>query len=156
MPSIGTRTWLAGCCMVVACGVARALSGSGDSAAGFVETVSPIAGVVDPPATATVAPIALPFAGASDASGIASVELWVRTSTGTWMDSNMASGSTSGAFSFEPAGSPPANHGDYYFDLVAEDSLGNRSAEPSGSTGTGDGFTNYVTNSDVRDWSVLE
>ena len=128
------------------------LSADSASAASIFEAPSP--GTATPPATADAAPIAIPFSSASDASsGIASVELWVRFDDGSaWANTGLTVSAAAGSFNFTPPGSSPANQGDYYFDLVAQDNAGNRSPEPSGTTGTGDGVTNYNIFANVNVW----
>lgn len=109
---------------------------------------APTTGTAMPPATAIAAPIVIPFDGAADASsGIAFVELWVRFDDGSsaWTNTGLTVPAGSGFFGFTPPGAPPDNHGVYYFDLVAQDNAGNRSAEPSGTTGVGDGATTFDT-----------
>lgn len=131
------------------------VAGAGSSLAGVLETVAPTAGTSTPPASASSAPFAIPFSGASDASSVASVELWYRAASGTWINSGLTVAGTSGSFNFTPPGVAPANNGDYHFDLVAEDTRGNRSPEPSGSSGTGQGTTNFDTSAGVRNWQSL-
>lgn len=126
-----------------------ALSGSGDSAAGSLDTVAPTAGTATVPPTGIITGESIPYAGASDASGIARVELWAREDSAAWAFTTQFFATTSGSFTYVPAGT-----GLYHFDLVAEDTLGNRSAAPSGATGTGQGSTTFTTN--VTDWSVLD
>ncbi len=132
-------------------GPVLALSGSGDSAVGSIDTVSPTAGAATVPLSAPVAGSTIPYAGASDVSGIARVELWAREDSASWAFSTLVvtDGLSSGSFSFIPAGS-----GLYHFDLVVEDAVGNRSAAPSGTSGTGDGSTTFT--SDVTDWSAFD
>jgi hypothetical protein len=126
-----------------------ALSGSGDSAPGNLDTVAPTPGTATVPPTGMITGESIPYAGASDASGIDRVELWAREDSAAWADTTQSFATASGSFTFIPAGT-----GTYHFDLVAEDTLGNRSAAPSGSTGTGQGSTTF-TNS-VTDWSLLD
>lgn len=137
--------------LTLACASAFALSGSGDSAAGSLDTIAPTPGAAAPPPTGIITGSSIPYAGANDASGIARVELWAREDSAVWAFSTLVvtDGNAAGSFNFVPAGS-----GLYHFDLVAEDTLGNRSAVPSGSSGTGDGSTAFSTN--VADWSVLD
>lgn len=118
---------------------------------------APVPGTASPPATAAAAPIVVPFGGATDASsGIAFVELWSRFGDGStpWTHTGLSVSSASGSFDFAPPGEPPANHGIYHFDLVAQDNAGNRSTEPSGTTGAGQGATTFDTHSGVRDWEA--
>jgi len=131
------------------------VAGIGSSAAALLETVAPSPGTSTPPANAAAAPFSVPFSGASDASSVAFVELWYRHESGTWTNTGLTVAGTSGAFDFTPPGVAPANNGDYHFDLVAEDTRGNRSPEPSGGSGTGQGTTNFNTTSSVRAWEKL-
>jgi hypothetical protein len=127
-----------------------ALSGSGDSAAGSLDTIAPTPGTATVPPSGIITGESIPYAGANDASGIARVELWAREDSAAWAFSDVViDGLAAGSFTYIPAGS-----GLYHFDLVAEDTFGNRSAAPSGMTGTGQGSTNFTTN--VADWSVLD
>jgi len=126
-----------------------ALSGSGDSAAGSLDTVAPTPGTATIPPTGITTGQSIPYAGASDASGIARVELWARENSASWAFTTQFFATVSGSFTYVPAGT-----GTYHFELVAEDTLGNRSAAPSGTTGTGQGSTTFTTN--VADWSVLD
>ena len=146
------KVCLRGACLgylALACSPLFALSGSGDSAAGSLDTVAPN------PGTASILPDGIvdgeeiSYTGASDASGIARVELWARAEGGTWSFSSLFETTESGDFTFIP----PAT-GIYFFELVAEDTVGNRSVEPEGTTGSGQGSTNFTTN--VGDWSLLE
>lgn len=120
------------------------VAGIGISAAADFETVAPTAGACMPPASATSAPISIPYAGATDASGLASVELWARTDTSPWAPTGLSAVAPSGAFEYTPPGIEPANHGTYYFALVAEDVRGNRSAAPAGLVDDGDGATVFA------------
>ncbi|MCC5875838.1 MAG: hypothetical protein JJU11_06435 [Candidatus Sumerlaeia bacterium] len=135
-----------------------ALSGSGDSAPGTLDTVAPTPGVASPPAEVQGTPIEITYSGATDGdgSGLASVELWVRTDTAPWSFSGLTDTEPAGSFSFTPAGDPGEIDDDYYFTLVAEDTVGNRSDEPEGLVGDGDGTTTLNTETNVRDWMVLD
>jgi hypothetical protein len=126
-----------------------ALSGSGDSAAGSLDTVAPTPGTATVPPSGIITGESIPYTGAADVSGISRVELWAREDSAAWAFTTQFFATASGSFLFVPAGS-----GLYHFDLVAEDTFGNRSAAPSGMTGTGQGSTNFTTN--VADWSVLD
>jgi hypothetical protein len=126
-----------------------ALSGSGDSAVGNLDTVAPTPGTATVPPTGIITGESIPYAGASDTSGIARVELWARENSASWSFTTQFFATASGSFTYVPAGT-----GTYHFDLVAEDTLGNRSAAPSGSFGTGQGSTTFTSN--VGDWSVLD
>ena len=126
-----------------------ALSGAGDSAPGSIDTVAPVPGTATIPANGGMSGETISYSGASDASGIASVVLWVRKDGDPWGSSGLSDTGTSGSFSFVPVST-----GLYHFDLVAEDSLGNRSTAPSGSTGTGQGSTLFSTN--IPDWSLID
>ncbi|MCC5877577.1 MAG: hypothetical protein JJU11_15260 [Candidatus Sumerlaeia bacterium] len=135
-----------------------ALSGSGDSVPGTLDTVAPNPGVATPPATAQETPIVVTYTGASDGdgSGLALVELWVRTDAASWIFAGLSDTEPSGSFSFIPTGDPGDIDADYYFTLVAEDAVGNRSNEPEGFVGDGDGTTTLNTETNVRDWMVLD
>ncbi|MCC5877217.1 MAG: hypothetical protein JJU11_13430 [Candidatus Sumerlaeia bacterium] len=135
-----------------------ALSGSGDSAPGTLDTVAPTPGVASPPVSAQETPIVITFSGATDGDGVglASVELWVRTDTAPWSFSGLSDTEPAGSFSFTPAGDPGEIDDDYYFTLVAEDAVGNRSTEPAGLVGDGDGATTLDTASNVADWMELD
>ncbi|MDX2176306.1 MAG: hypothetical protein SF028_07525 [Candidatus Sumerlaeia bacterium] len=135
--------------LTLACASAFALSGSGDSAVGSLDTVAPTPGTATVPPTGIITGEAIPYAAASDTSGIARVELWAREDSAAWAFTTQFFATPSGSFTYVPAGT-----GTYHFDLVAEDTLGNRSAAPSGTTGTGQGSTAFTTS--VTDWSVLD
>ncbi|MBI1291642.1 hypothetical protein GC173_10430 [bacterium] len=127
-----------------------ALSGSGDSAAGSLDTVAPTPGTATVPPSGVITGESIPYVGASDASGIARFELWARKDSTAWYYYDAVfDGLANGSFFFAPGGT-----GLYHFDLVAEDSVGNRSAAPLGSAGTGQGSTNFASN--VADWSLLD
>lgn len=127
-----------------------ALSGSGDSAAGNLDTVAPTPGSATVPPTGIITGEAIPYAGAADVSGLARVELWAREDSAPWVFEDVVTdGLAAGSFTYVPFGT-----GLYHFDLVAQDTVGNRSAAPSGTTGTGDGSTLFATN--AADWSVLQ
>lgn len=112
---------------------------SGTDSGGGIGT-APTAGNCSPVALDGSSPINVPYSASSDAgSGIAKVELWVRAPSGSWAYAQESAGGSAGSFNY----SPGAGDGMYYFDLVAQDGAGNRSAQPSGSTGTGDGGTEY-------------
>jgi hypothetical protein len=144
--------------IALAAGPIFALSGSGDSAPGTLDTVAPTAGVASPPATVQEIPIVINYSGATDGdgSGLASVEMWVRTETAPWSFSGLSETNDSGSFSFTPTGDPGEIDDDYFFTLVAEDLVGNRSTEPQGLTGDGDGFTTLDSTSYIADWTVLD
>ena len=103
-----------------------------------VDATAPDPGAASSPAYVTTASITVTYSGASDAlSGLNHVELWYKKGVhGTWTDSTLTS--TAGSGSFLPFA--PDDYGTYYFDLVAEDNVGNRSAAPSGD---GDDSTIY-------------
>lgn len=127
-----------------------ALSGSGDSAAGSLDTVAPTPGTATVPANGIISGESIPYSGATDTSGIARVELWARENSASWAFSDVVTdGNAAGSFTYIPAAS-----GTYHFDLVAEDTVGNRSTAPSGSTGTGQGSTTFTTS--AGDWGILE
>lgn len=112
-----------------------------ESASLLVETVAPTAGTLTIAATDGSAPIDVPLAGAADAgSGIDFVELWYRKDAGPWTNSGLTIDGTSGSFPFDPPGAFPGDLGEYFFEVVAQDTAGNRSAAP---TGSGQGSTVY-------------
>jgi hypothetical protein len=126
---------------------------SGQSAPGPVDTVPPEAGSLILPANTESSPIPVGFSGVSDAdSSIAFVELWYRSASSDWSWSGQFAASGDGSFNFAVPGAPPANHGVYYFGLVAEDEFGNRSALPNGD---GQGSVEYTTTAFVQDWWIL-
>jgi hypothetical protein len=135
-----------------------ALSGSGDSAPGTLDTVAPTPGTANPPATSVETPIIISYSGATDGTGagLASVELWVRTDTAPWSFTGLSESGVAGSFNFTPSGDPGEIDDDYFFTLVAEDVVGNRSTEPSGLIGDGDGATTLDTASHVADWMLLD
>jgi len=135
-----------------------ALSGSGDSAVGTLDTVAPTPGTATPPATTVEVPIVVSYSGATDGTGagLSLVELWVRTDTAPWSFTGLTDTGSTGSFAFTPAGDPGEIDDDYYFTLVAEDVVGNRSTEPSGLVGNGDGSTTLDTASHVPEWMVLD
>jgi hypothetical protein len=99
------------------------------------DSTPPLPGTAVAPPYAN-APFAVTYSGASDSCSLAKVELWYRKGdNGTWMNSGQLQPGTSGSFTFTAAGDDT-----YYFDLVAEDLAGNRSAAVSGA---GDGSTVY-------------
>jgi len=114
-----------------------AASGDGDGST-ISEITVPTAGACTPPAYANTATIFVPYSGASDSdSGLNKVELWYKhQSGGAWTNSGLTKTAGSDTFVF----TPPSGGGEYYFDLVAEDNSGNRSAAASGD---GDGSTVY-------------
>lgn len=86
---------------------------------------------ISAPAVSTEAPIVISYEGAVDEgpAGLKSVELWYKKETdGLWTNSGLISTTTDGTFDFVP----PEGSGTYYFDLVLEDNVGNRSASASG------------------------
>lgn len=114
------------------------------------DSIPPVAGTASSPARAN-APFRVSYSGASDDYALARVELWYRRGTGgSWTDSGLISTGASGSFTFTPDGDDI-----YYFDLVAVDSVGNRSAPASGD---GDCHTSYdstlrvfaITNRDLH------
>ena len=135
-----------------------ALSGIGDSPPVSLDTVAPTPGAASPPATAQGTPIEITYFGATDGdgAGLASVELWVRTDAAPWSFSGLVDTEPTGSFSFTPGGNPGEIDDDYYFTLVAEDHVGNRSNEPAGLIGNGDGRTTLDTATHVADWMVLD
>lgn len=103
----------------------------------ILDQTAPVPGTATPPSSAT-GTISVPYSGASDSSsGLNKVELWYKYgSGGTWANSGLALSTASGTFTFTPSN----GSGSYYFDLVAQDNVGNRSAAASGS---GDGYTTF-------------
>ena len=90
--------------------------------------VIPIPGTASSPAYSSVSPFTVAYSGASDDYRLAKVELWYRKgAAGAWTDSGLAATGGSGSFAFSPYGDDV-----YYFDLVAVDLAGNRSAPASG------------------------
>jgi len=113
-------------------------SGDGDGSTKY-DTTLPIAGTATAPATAGTSPITVSYSGASDSgvSGFKQVELWYKKgSTGAWTSTGFTKTTSSGSFDFTTI----TGDDTYYFDLVAEDNAGNRSADASGS---GDANTVY-------------
>ncbi len=129
-------------------GAVFALSGSGDSAIGALDTLAPNPGTASIPPTATLSGATITYSGASDSSGIAQVELWAREESGSWAFTGQSDPAASSSFLYVPGATTT-----YYFDLVGEDTLGNRSPAPSGSSGTGQGATMFTTS--VNDWMLL-
>lgn len=100
--------------------------------------VLPVPGTASSPAYSNTSPVNITYSGASDDYGLAGVELWYRKgATGSWAHSGLLSPGESGSFAFVPYGDDV-----YYFDLVAVDLAGNRSAPASGE---GDCHTIYDT-----------
>jgi len=90
--------------------------------------VLPVPGTASSPAYSKANPFSVAYSGASDDCGLAKVELWYRRgAAGSWTDSGLAAAGASGSFGFSPTGDDT-----YYFDLVAVDLVGNRSAPASG------------------------
>ncbi len=131
------KSLLAGA-LLLAGSSAFALTGSADSASVFLDTVAPTPGTATPPPTGLLTGFSVPYSSATDGTGtgLARVELWAREDAASWAFSSLFQATAGGSFSYTPAGA-----GTFHFDLVAEDAVGNRSAAPSGSTGTGDGTT---------------
>jgi hypothetical protein len=95
------------------------------------DTIAPVAGTASSSPSTNSGPIVVTYSGAFDTggSGFSNVELWYRKgSGGIWTDSGLRQSTAAGQFSFT------AISGDdtYYFDLVAVDGAGNRSAAVSG------------------------
>jgi RHS repeat-associated protein len=110
-----------------------------------VDVVMPIPGTATSPGYCTSSTVTVSYTGASDAggSGLKQVELWYKKGLhGEWTDSTLTSTTASGSFSF----SFPSGEGTYYFDLVAEDNVGNRS---SAASDNGDCATIYETDLDA-------
>ena len=103
------------------------------------DTAAPTSGTATVAATSSATPITVNYSGTGDGSGsgLKTVELWYKkSSTGTWTNSGLTKTTASGSFDFASV----AGDDTYYFDLVAEDNAGNRSAAASGS---GDANTVY-------------
>lgn len=98
----------------------------------IIDMIAPTPGTAISPATASTSPIEVTYTGAYDnegGSGLNHVELWFKKDTWpTWINSGLQSTTGSGSFTFNLVDGV----GTYYFDLVAEDNVGNRSAVPSG------------------------
>ncbi len=84
-------------------------------------------------------PIEVDYSGAYDSgSGLKTVKLWYKEGAyGTWTYTNLNSPTSAGSFNFAVT-----DDATYYFDLVAEDNAGNRSAAASG-----DGDCNTIVES---------
>lgn len=74
----------------------------------------------------------------------------MREDSDLWGFSAQFAATASGSFFYVPAG-----EGLYHFELVAEDTVGNRSAAPAG---IGQGSTNFLSGgpSTVTDWGIYE
>ncbi len=132
---------------------------SGWAASGTMtlDAISPTAGVASAAPTSQTAPIPINYVGASDAhSGLAAVELWYRFESGAWTYSGTSGIGGTGFLFFTPPGTSPANFGEYFFDLVAIDNAGNRSAAPTGSTGAGDTSTIFGPAAGIPTWDVFD
>lgn len=120
-------------------------TGNGQTQTVFTGTVGdstpPTPGTLSAPAFARTSPVAVSFSGAADnagGSGLKEVRLWYkRGSTGSWLNSGLASSAAAGTFNFTPVGD-----GAYYFHLVATDNADNASAAAAGD---GMGITLYDT-----------
>ncbi len=133
-----------------------ALVSAGDSAVGMVETVSPTTGSLLAPLETGDAPITVTFSGAADDdSAVGHVELWYRKEGESWAWSGESEDAAAGDFEFTPPGSAPGFYGVYYFDVVVEDSVGNRTTAPSGSTGEGQTTTEFFETSSVEEWWIV-
>ena len=93
------------------------------------DTTAPIPGTATCDARVPSGYVTVSYSGASDTqSGIKKVELWVKSgSGGTWTNTGLTCATGTGSYSYTPP-----SVGTYYFDLVAEDNCGNRSAAASG------------------------
>lgn len=118
-------------------------SWSGNSDGITVDTTVPAPGTASSPASVTGGTISVDYSGASDStSGLKKVELWHKKETvGVWTNTGLTLNGASGTFGFTPA----SGSGTYYFDLVAEDNAGNRSAAASGSGDTSTIYTATYT-----------
>jgi len=125
--------------------------GTGESPIGLLETVAPSTGGFTLNAIQTETPFAIQYAGASDGSGVAEVELWYRDASSAWTASGLTSTDANGTFFFAPA-----TGGTCYFQLVVTDSFGNHSELPSGTETTGQVTTSFQPTTSVPNWWVLE
>lgn len=92
------------------------------------DNTAPNPGTAGCPARVQSGSVTVSYSGASDGeSGLKKVELWVKSGSGAWANTGQTRTTGSGSFSYTP---PSA--GTYYFDLVAEDNVANRSAAASG------------------------
>lgn len=105
------------------------------------DTTAPNPGTASSPEYANTSPFTVDYSGAVDTggSGLNYVVLFAKKGTAGWMNTDLASTTSSGSFDFVPDSSPNAN---YYFSLQAFDNDGNASAWPIGS---GDTSTIYDT-----------
>ncbi len=95
----------------------------------YRDTTPPVPGMATSPGYVASGPIEVDYTGAYDiGTGLAKVEMWYKEGEyGPWTNSGLTSPSLSGSFSFNVTGD-----GAYYFDLVAQDYSGNRSAPAAG------------------------
>ncbi|MHB1459427.1 MAG: RHS repeat domain-containing protein, partial [Armatimonadota bacterium] len=95
----------------------------------FRDTTAPNPGTASSPGFTSSSPVVVTYSGASDSGiGLKKVELWYKKGIyGGWTNSSQSETHSSGSFSFALDGEET-----YYFDLVAEDYAGNRSAAASG------------------------
>ena len=111
--------------------VIKRVAGTGTwTLTGTTDPNAPNPGTATSPQYDRTWPITVSYSGAADVgpSGLKKVELWVRWGEhGAWSYSGLSSASGSGTFNYNGG-----NEGPWYFDLVAEDYAGNRSAYPSG------------------------
>ncbi|MCL5103979.1 MAG: S8 family serine peptidase [Armatimonadetes bacterium] len=99
---------------------------------GTTDSDAPDPGSATSPQYANSWPVTVSYSGAHDhgTSGLKKIELWYKKgSGGAWTNSTLTQTGASGSFNFTGT----AGDSYYYFDLVAEDNAGNRSAEASGS-----------------------
>lgn len=95
----------------------------------IVDTTAPAGGALTAPEQASQGPLVLAYGGLTDnASGVKTIELWVRKGLGAWTATDQTSTADEGTFNFAGL----TGDGTYYFALVAEDNAGNRGAEPAG------------------------
>lgn len=137
--------------------VGNPVESSANSGADITIADLPDPGTLNEPAMASNLPITIPFSGAMDTlSSVAGVELWYRFDDGSssWTNSGLTVNADSGSFDFTPPGTNPDYFGNYFFELVAEDAAGNRSAEPSGTTGNGSGTTDFSPPASVVEWEM--
>ncbi len=104
------------------------MDAAGPSKTFVVDNTAPTIGSASAPEYTGTTPITVSYTGAADTgSGLSKVELWYKNGLqGLWADSGLTATSESGSFDFTPT-----DEGPYYFDVIAQDAAGNRSADPS-------------------------
>jgi hypothetical protein len=103
-------------------------TGAGDAEL-LYDSTPPVRGALSAPTTSNSLSLNITASGASDpGSGVKSLTLWVKKGDGLWGATGHAVQGATGTFTFTDM-----THDDtYYFDVVAEDNLGNTSATPTG------------------------